>query len=60
METAVGQRWNRDGENGILNYDKLNMPHERSHEIAKEVRNMRAFNRAEPEAKICIIMKIYG
>lgn len=59
METAVGQRWNRDGENGILNYDiKLNM--QRSHEIAKEVRNMRAFNRAESEAKICIIMKIYG
>lgn len=45
METAMGQRWNRDGENGILNYDKLNM--QRSHEIAKEVRNMRAFNRAE-------------
>lgn len=54
----MGQRWNRDRENGILNYDKLDM--QKSHEIAKEVSYMRAFNRAESEAKICIIMKIYG
>lgn len=31
----MGQRFNRDRENGILNYDKLDM--QKSHEIAKEL-----------------------